>query len=171
MRSAWKPALLLACLYAGYFAFLAWSVPSLPPRLATHFDAAGAANGWMRRADYVRSIAAAAFFVPLLPVVLFGLLRFLPARFINLPHRDYWLAPERHAETAAFFLRQGLWLACLQVALFAGIHYGTIAANLLRPPRLSPGYATALFVSDLLFIGIWLCWLIIRFASRPQKNS
>ncbi len=44
---------------------------------------------------------------------------FTPAGFVNIPHRQYWLAPE----TAAYLVRYSLWLACLSVLLCIGIEY------------------------------------------------
>ena len=67
--------------------------------VASHFDSAGQANAWMPRSTYwLLSIAVGMG----LPAFIIGggyVLRFLPVSLLNIPHRDYWLAPERREET------------------------------------------------------------------------
>ena len=65
-----------------------------------------------------------AIFPALLLAVLAGtglLVGRLPARFVNLPHRDYWLAPERLAATRAKLLAHLAVMATLTLLLFAAI--------------------------------------------------
>src|SRR2546427_7634657 len=40
--------------------------------------------------------------------------RFLPVNSINIPNRNYWLAPERRVVTFDFLFRHLLWLACFR---------------------------------------------------------
>src|SRR5690349_15210597 len=82
------------------FSFILFGTDStLPERVATHFGANGLPNGWMSREVFPRAMVA----VVLVPVALvqgIGLfLGRLPASLINLLNRDYWLAPERRANT------------------------------------------------------------------------
>lgn len=77
-------------------AFIAATSGALPQRVATHFGAGGAANGWMPRNGCTWTMLVVR---TVLPLLLFGALRQLPMcaeRYVNLPHRDYWLAPGRH---------------------------------------------------------------------------
>lgn len=56
------PALLLAVLYAAYFAMLVRDASRLPERVATHFDFRGQPNGWIHfrlpQADEARPLSA-----------------------------------------------------------------------------------------------------------------
>ncbi len=91
----------------------------------------------MTRSSYVRLTLAFGLALPLFPAALIFATRFFPDNLINLPHRDYWLAPERRAETLAYFFRHSLWLACMLIGLFIWIHFTTIEANKQTPAHLS----------------------------------
>ncbi len=123
-RSALSP-LLLSLL--GAAALFVWQTSrSLPPVVATHFGADGAANGFMTRTFYVRFMVA---FVALLPwlvnVALAWALRMPNAR-INLPNRDHWLSGEQREQTIDYLLRHMQLFRCdagrvpLQRALAGG---------------------------------------------------
>ena len=56
----------------------------------------------MPRAAYLRFLIGLLVGLPLRVALLANATRFLPTRFINLPNRDYWLAPEREAQTLAY---------------------------------------------------------------------
>jgi hypothetical protein len=85
---------------------------------------------------------------------------------INLPNRDYWLAPERYAETIAF-LRAGLiWFGVLLVTFLCYVHWLVVVANSVQPAQLSEsrffGGLAAFFVALL----IWLKVLLGHFRAR-----
>ncbi|HXJ37342.1 MAG TPA: DUF1648 domain-containing protein [Candidatus Eisenbacteria bacterium] len=86
---------------------------ALPERVASHFDGAGRPNGWMARDAFVTTNVT---MFALLVVVFVGMpafLRRVPVRFVNLPNKDYWLAPERREASVE---RIGEWLSWLGVA-------------------------------------------------------
>lgn len=73
--------------------------PLMPEKMASHFDGRGVANGWMSRDGFV---GVYVFVLALMSAMFFLLprgLAKLPPSMINLPNRDYWLAPERRAKT------------------------------------------------------------------------
>jgi len=100
---------------------LAWIYPALPGRIPTHFGASGRVDGWMSPQAFVlfNGIVPALMLVVLLGCEL--LVGRLPARWINVPHRDYWLAPERIEETRRKILANLAGVATLTLGLFAGI--------------------------------------------------
>src|SRR5258708_39905629 len=73
---------------------------TLPEQVASHFASGGAANGWMSREAYVLIVLAMATLLPLFIVAMMARLPRMNPRRIRLPHRDYWLPPERRG--AAF---------------------------------------------------------------------
>ena len=84
---------LLVALVLGGLAFVGMTATQLPPIVATHFGAGGVADGWMSRDGYT---IFAMLLTLLLPLVVFASVGWLPyrfERFVNLPHRDVWLAP------------------------------------------------------------------------------
>jgi len=125
---------LLAVAAAALFIFRTSSV--LPPLVAAHFDAGGLPTGWTSRETY-RSVAlAAAVLLPL--AVTFGAVlavRTAP-RALNLPHRDYWFAPERRAASQQYVVAMLFRVGTLVTMLVAAVHYTVLRAHALQPPRL-----------------------------------
>lgn len=119
--------------------FLTRTARGLPPVVASHFDAAGGANGFMKRDDYIVFMAALTVILPL------GIVGFLAAVYsvattLKLPHRDYWMAPPRLAQTRSFLLAHAVCFGSLLVAFLCYVHSLVADANRLRPPHLStPG--------------------------------
>lgn len=91
----------------------------------------------------------------------------IPSAWINLPHKDYWLAPERRAATVETIQRQMEWLAAATVALLLGIAQLTIQANLdAGGARLGDGFW--LLVSGyMVYFVVWLVWLLRKWYARP----
>jgi len=144
MKKNTVPVAVLGFLCAGYLVFIAGSAPLLPERMATHFGGGGNANGWMSRSTDLVFFGGLGVGLPLFFIVLSFLIGWVPERFVNLPHREYWLSPERRAQTRAYVSRQMIWMACLTVPFLAGIHGLTILANRTTPPHLPMGWFLAL---------------------------
>ena len=167
MKGIRVPVLSLVALCAAFLLFLEGTKSWLPEHVATHFGGDGRANGWMPRFAAVNFLAALGTGLPLLFCLLGILIRAIPARFFNLPHREYWLAPERREATSAYLANQLIWLGCVMVLFFAALHLVTIAANRQVPARLP-------IAPFLMVVGVFLATIAVgavamlrRFA-RPQ---
>src|SRR5664279_3739979 len=112
------------------------TVGQLPDQIASHFGAGGVPNGWMRRNGYLLFILAFAVGIPLSVVLRMGVLTRGQARAINIPNRDYWLAPVRRGATLRFLGAHACWLGSLLAVFIAAIHLLLIAANATQPPQL-----------------------------------
>lgn len=142
----------------------------LPEVMASHFDGAGAANGWSSKPTFfaiyaVIMVVTVGTFVGM-PLIM----RRLPTRLINLPHREYWLAPERREQTLKVFevnylglgvLHTGFALVILQMVIDANLHDG--------PPVLTAGIGWPLIAYGIVFTG-WLIGFLRRFR-RPAANE
>jgi hypothetical protein len=91
----------------------------MPAIVPSHFDAAGRITARMPRAAFVGGYAVlVAFMAALLTLMNVVVLNTRPA-LLNFPHKAYWLAPERKAESLAYLEAFGYWFgACLFVLLF-----------------------------------------------------
>jgi XapX domain-containing protein len=157
------PALILGLLYLGFFSYLAVSGSRLPERVATHFGLEGQPDGWMDRTAHLRCMAVFGLAFPLfVPAICYGL-RFLPDRFFNLPHRDYWLAPQRRPETMAYLYRHSLWFASLALGFVIGIHYSVIKANSLMPPHLPAPLILGVAGGFLAGTAVWVVKMLSHF--------
>ena len=162
-RIAWvflAVALLVSAVQmASYF-------PRLPEKLATHFDAAGNANGWMNKTGFFQFQFALLGFLGLVFSLLPQWLSRIPDACINLPHKAHWLAPERRAASLADLARQMSFLSLLIFALLVIIGELTLRANLLAPPRLG-GEVWWLLGGYGVLLVIWIVRLYRRFPRPP----
>jgi uncharacterized membrane protein len=150
-------------LAAGLLQFLR-DFPLLPERMASHFAASGAANGWMTKSQFLMTYAAI-----LLPALILEF--WLPRRIarkggrgLNLPNKEYWLASERRAETFAYFENFFAWYGCafLLLEIFAmGL---AMRANFQSPPRIATGAIVSAIVAFLLFNIVWVAAMFRRFS-------
>jgi uncharacterized membrane protein len=138
--------------------------PLLPERIASHFGASGAPNGWMTKQVFfltygvLIAVAALVGFYPARSIA-----RTSPAR-INLPNKEYWLAPERRAATMAFFETHFAWYACILLlteVLAMGL---AIQANLNSPPRLANAPILSIILGFLAFNVAFVVRIFRRFS-------
>jgi uncharacterized membrane protein len=156
------PAAALA-LIACAAAFVVISSRSLPALVATHFDAAGRANGYLSREPYIALMLLISVVVPLLVVIIPGRLFSHPDVRINLPNREYWLAPERRAQTLRFLSRQSSIFAWAVVIFLCYAQWLVVRANALHPPTLdSQAFLTGLALF-LVYTLLWVVRLVRRF--------
>jgi uncharacterized membrane protein len=164
MKTLSKPAFILGLLYLCFFSYLAFSVSSLPGCVATHFDGSGQPNGWMNRSTYLFFMAVFGLAFPLFLVGIFSVGRFLPDRYYSIPRHDYWLAPERRAETFSYLLRHSLWFACICVCFVIGIHFSVVRANSLALAHLSAPVILGLLGCFLASILVWVVGMFRHFS-------
>lgn len=136
---------------ASLFA-LTWA--SLPERIATHFDVAGIADGWMSRQGFAVFYGVLFLFVVGMTAGIGWLLPRMPVSMINLPKKEYWLDDVRRASTFRVLQTMMLWIAAATSVLFVLLLYLTIEANQMADPRMPAsvlwlilaGYLTAVVV-------------------------
>jgi uncharacterized membrane protein len=158
---------MLVLLTAGYLAFVAGTSSLLPQRVPIHFGADGRANAWTTHSQatvFFETLALA----PAIFIALSLLMRLLPTDLINLPHRDYWLAPERRSQTLDWISAQVAWMGCFNALFMAGIYWLTVQANNLQPARLPMGFFVPLVVAFLAAIGFWI-FRFYRHFPKPQQ--
>jgi len=127
-----------AVLLLGAAADLVAHYPRLPERVATHFNGAGEADGWGTRQSLLWGWFFGVVFGPAIVLGSIAALKYLPARWINVPHRDYWLAPERIEWTRAV-MADMLQRVGLVLCLFMGLlNHFILRANLAPQPSLGP---------------------------------
>lgn len=140
----------------------AYYFPILPETVASHFNAAGIADGWMPKQGFLIFQAA----ILLLVVAQFTLLPFviekLPNALINLPNKKYWLAPERRAETFTKMRLFFQWFAIGLLLLILLINQQVYRANLTRQ-NLSPEILWLIIGGFLIFVIVWMIKFVGQF--------
>jgi uncharacterized membrane protein len=116
---------------------MAWYYPRLPERMASHFDVAGRANGFLPKPAFFILYAVVLALLSVVFLLTPMLLARLPNSAINLPNRDYWLAPERRvlalAKVQAFSVGFGNVMLLFLLLVFRDV----MRANLLEMPKLT----------------------------------
>ena len=124
--------ILLVVLSVIFIGQLVYFYPQLPATIASHFNASGQANDWMSKSSfYIFEVILLLFFLAIglfLPRLLFS----LPDSMINLPNKEYWLAPERREQTLNSFGESFSWIFVGVIALFVAINQVVLQANVLQ---------------------------------------
>jgi uncharacterized membrane protein len=135
---------------------------ALPPRVASHFGGSGAPNGWMSREAFL------AFWAGVILVTAVSLLagaysaERAPESRINLPRKDYWLAPERRRQTLDAISSRMLWFGAATYVLLFDVMRQVLRFNLGLADRLEhPAASLAAYVG---FSALWLVSFWRRFA-------
>lgn len=159
------PIIALTLCYIFFFGYVASSYGDLPAKVASHFDIYGRPNGWMNREVCVGFTLGLGILVPAIIVGMMGGAGKIPVSFVNLPHRDYWLAPERRKEALALLLRYSLWFACMNVLFFTGLHWLIVQANTANAEKHLSGISLAVVAGGFLAgTGVWIRLLLRHFS-------
>jgi uncharacterized membrane protein len=127
----------------------------LPPSVATHFDGSGTPNGWSSRPGYARFLVAIGVGLPLGIVAIVELFARRAPQWINLPHREIWLAEPHRADGISRVREHIRWLACVLAMTALITHLALLGANMRQPPRLPIGAALGLLAFPLACMVIW----------------
>jgi len=149
---------LLVLVACGAFVWI--TSGDLPPVVASHFGPGGAANGFMGKGAYTTLMLAFVVAMPALVAWSTLLVRVLPTKLINLPNRQYWLAPQRRATTLEALSSLSLPFAFVLAVFLCFVHWLVVQANAARPATLPE---TPLFVGLALFGLATLLWLVTLF--------
>ncbi|HTX64586.1 MAG TPA: DUF1648 domain-containing protein [Opitutaceae bacterium] len=148
----------------------AWLQFHLPALVATHFNAAGEVNGWMSRAYFLRYELGFTLGMGALFTTLAFLCVVLPAALINLPRKDYWLAPERSTDTRRRLAGMALACGCGAEAFFIFLHQQLYLANLRSDHQLPIPAGVTMAVAVVLIAGPVLRPLL-RFSRKPAPPA
>jgi uncharacterized membrane protein len=154
--------LLLAAVAAGQ---LLHYYPKLPETIAVHFSTSGHANGWAGKATFFPIFAAIEAMIVVAGIVVARLGERMPASFLNMPNRDYWLSPEHREESLAFFWTQAAWIEVATLAFLVAVAQFVFHSNLAGgAPTLARDFVLVLIA----FVAA-VVWLSVRIALRFRR--
>jgi len=158
-------AVFILCLLFNAVAYF-----SLPAEMAVHFAGEGRANGWVP--SWLNLLLFGGLDILLFVFFWWGpdLILRTPARWVNLPRRDVWLA-EENRDLTRLKLRKHLSLLGIGVFLFMlGMSALILKANYQRPPRLNTSLFLVVLVFFLLYVGVWVILFYLDF-SRTRRHG
>jgi uncharacterized membrane protein len=159
------PALVVFVLICGALALdIAHYLPLVPDPLASHFGFSGRPNGWT---SHFRMIAGLAVLILLFAAIFATTFFFdrVPDRLISLPHKAYWLAPERREATLLYVSAWLRWFLVLTLAFITLVVGLTLRANMHTPPQLSVAAPGMLIIY--LIIAVTMVVTLIMRLHRP----
>lgn len=170
MDSRWpKLVFLLLLLYATvHFGFV---YPQLPGVVASHFDGRGVPNGWQPKQAFFGVVVVVSMVAAMIGFAMPKMIAVLPPPLIHLPNKNYWLAPERRAETMAFLEANFAWFACA-LFLFNILAFDYAVQINLRPGN-PPGPARFWYIlaAFLIFTVVWTIQIVTKFLRPPEENQ
>lgn len=145
-------------------ALAAASYRAMPAVVASHFDAAGRPNSYAPREMLVGIHVFVVLTLGAVILINGAALRTPNARF-NLPHKDYWLAPERREETIAWIEGRMRWFGAATFLLLLDVFGQVLRMNLGHSRTLDHAW---LSVGAFMAFGlVWTVGLLRRFVSKP----
>jgi serine/threonine-protein kinase len=171
MKRLIPPAAFLFLSAIGLAIDVSVTAPQMPPQVATHFGFNGEPDGWMTPSSYGVFILCFGLGLPAFTTALGFLSRFLPAWTINIPNKDYWLAPERRPLMNSYLLQHLLWLAALELCFVGGLHHLTIQANRSVPVHMPQRALIILMGVFFLLMTVWMVSLFRHFRRVTHPRS
>jgi hypothetical protein len=99
-----------------------------------------------------------------------ALMKRVPHSMINLPKKEYWLAPERKDETMRYLSETMLRLHNITITFLIATMHMTIKYN-TSGQKIDPELFGILFVAFIGYTVLWSVWLIVRFMRIPATSS
>jgi uncharacterized membrane protein len=154
--------IVIAILIVGFVIQAAMFYPSLPETMAAHFDAAGQANNWTSKPVFFLLegiiLLVIIFEFSVVPLII----EKTPEAKLNLPNKEYWLAPERRAGTYLVFRQFFEWFSVLLLLLFIIVNQLVFNAN-LRHEDLNATAIWIVIVTFILFVIVSVAKLLRSF--------
>jgi len=142
----------------------------LPDVVASHFNGRGVANGWQTKPAFFAVFVSVSV---LAAVIGFGIPRIIsamPSQLINFPNKQYWLAPDRLAETQAFLNNYFAWFGCAVFLIIILTFDYAIQSNLHPENRPDISRMWYILMDFLAFVAIWIIRLLARFLRTPKEK-
>ena len=163
-----KLIFVLLVLYAAIH--FSYYYPQLPGVVASHFSGRGMPNGWQTKSAFFGVFVGVSV---LAAVVGFGVPRIIaavPPQLINLPNKQYWLAPEHLAETLEFLSVYFAWFGCAVLLIMIFTFDYAIQSNLHPDNRPSASRMWYILAGFLVFAIVWIARMFTRFGRLPRKT-
>lgn len=143
------------------------SLLMLPDQVAIHFRGNGVPDAWASK--WANALIFMVIQIPLFALCMsVGRLTLnIPARWLSLPNKDYWLKPENRVELEARFstLMEEFGFALFVFLFIVGLL--TLDANLSDPVRLNEPLFLVFFAGFMLYVPYWLV-KVFRRLKVPQ---
>jgi len=144
--------------------------PHLPDLVVSHWGPGGKPDGWLNKVAFfwamaISELGTTSFFVAIMLV----LPNEIAKRWWNLPHKEYWLAPERRSSTVRYVQVHTLWIAVIIETAMVLLWQSTINANVKPELRWPADFWWTLIVMTLILV-VWIVRYFRHFSSVPSAK-
>jgi uncharacterized membrane protein len=143
-----------------------WSIT--PDTMAAHFNIQGSPDRFVPKAEFFRFQVQTLLVVLLVSLPFQFLFRVLPPGGINMPHREYWLAPGRRSDTLERLNSFGAVLFGIILLTVQGGFEISAYANLKTPVVFNAALMMAIMAVSLVLALLMLALLVMSFR-LPQE--
>lgn len=158
-----SPMLILGLLVVGAIAHSLYYYTQLPDEVAVHFDIHVEPDNWSSKGAAIASYILIVVLMSALFAGLGPLLRKSDPKYINIPNKNYWLAPERRAESIQAMIDMMVWIGIATNVMLIGVFHLMFEANMRTPVGMSTGPLVGLIVGDLIATFVIMFLLVRRF--------
>lgn len=148
----------------------AYFYPQLPETVATHFNASGNADSFSSKLSTGLMEIALLLFITFL---FWGLAKFIPKipnDLINLPNKEFWLAPERKERTLKTISAVIVWFGIATNIFLILTFQSVIQANLSGNYKLTFPFFIMLITYLIAIIALSI-YLILIFSSKKKSSK
>ena len=153
----------------SFLGFVLWGHGQLPERVPIHFDFGGNPD----RVSVKAELTIVNLSVGILMLLCFGvgamLIEKVPAKYINLPNRDYWLSPERKEKSLADANFYYVAIGIVSMVLMWAIYHATFQVAMKRDETLSLGpFGVAGYMVAVLIL---IVMMFLRFWKKGDRDG
>jgi hypothetical protein len=170
MQDARLPKLIFAVLAVGAAIYFSAYYAKMTDVVASHFNGRGVPNGWQTKPAFFGLFAAVSILIAMIGFGIPRIIASVPPRLINLPNKQYWLAPEHLAETMAFLNAYFAWFGCAVFLIMILTFDYAIQSNLHPDHRPDVSRMWYILAGFLTFLVVWIIRMFTRFGRLPQQN-
>jgi len=171
MQDARLPKLLFVILAVGAAIYFSTYYVQMPDVVASHFNGRGVPNGWQAKPAFFGLFAAVSVLIASIGFGIPRIIASVPPQLINLPNKQYWLAPEHVAETMAFLNAYFAWFGCAVFLIVILTFDYAIQSNLHPDHRPDVSRMWYILAGFLVFMVVWLARMFTRFGRLPRDAS
>ena len=135
----------------------------LPTKIASHFNESGMVNGYTPSYLFTLWMIVIGLGIPTFVSGIIFSIRFFPSSFLNVPHAEYWRAPQNYKKACSYLFHSSLWFGCTFILGQTAFSHTIAISNLHVPPHLDGNTVATLTALLLILIAVWISALMLRF--------
>jgi uncharacterized membrane protein len=140
--------------------------PRLPAQVAQHFGAFGQPDAWGSKMQFlIMHVVTISFMAAMILGSGLGMTK-IPNSMINVPNKDYWLAPERREQTVAYIQSRLLWLGSCVMIFWLDLAHQSFQVHLGAATKLNH-----VWVSSTILLTVSAMWCMVIYMKFRKTKS